>query len=133
MAGNRETGRKAHFLRNFLIKLFYLAVIAIEQLQETCLRARGALGAEQLHLRKLEFKRFKIKQQIFQPQGSALADGGRLSGLEVSKGEAGQVFIRQRKLRELIHEVHKLFVNQTQALGHCDDIRIVAHIAGCGA
>ena len=76
-----------------MIELLYLAVIAVKELQKACLRAGGALGAEQLQLRKLEFERFKIEQQILQPQGSALADRGRLGGLEVSKGEAGQVFI----------------------------------------
>ncbi len=108
-------------------------MVAVKQLQKACLRAGGSLGAEKLCLGELIFHILQVHQQLLQPKGGALADGGGLCRLKMCEGQCGQRLVFIRELCKIADDRDQLVAHQTQTLGHDDDVGVVADIAGGSA
>ena len=133
LAGDGKAALIAHFLGDFRVDLCGHFIVAVEKLKETCLCARGALGAEQLRFAELILHVFKVHQKLLHPQRGALAHGGRLCRLEVGEGERGQVFIFFRKMGKNADDIDELLPNNLHGFRHDDDVGVVADIAACCA
>ncbi len=74
-----------------------------------------------------------VQQAVLQPERGTLADGRRLRRLVVREAQRRQVLVLQGKGRQLVQQVHEFLLNEPQALGHNDDVGVVADVAGRGA
>ena len=75
----------------------------------------------------------QIHDELVQPEAGTLAHCGKLGGLKMGEAQRGQGLIFIRKAGEVADDPHQLVPNQLQRLLHQDDVRVVAHIAACGA
>ena len=128
LTGDRNHACKAEIVGNALLQLLNLALVAVKQLHEGRLRAGRALAAEHAQVFDAVFYLIQIHQQLVHPQGSALADGGQLCGLEVGEAEGRLGLVRICELRQLVQYGRQLFANQQQTLADLDDVGIVADI-----
>ena len=84
---------ETHLLRDKLLKLPHLVVIAVEELQKTRLRAGRAFHAAGLQRRNPMLHFRQIERQIIRPQTRPPANRRRLSRLQMRKTERRQVAI----------------------------------------
>ena len=124
---------KAHFLGDEAVELAALFVVAAEQLEKARLGARGALAAEQSHAPDAVFKLVEVEQQVVEPEGRALADGGGLRRLEVGKRESRLSAVLLGKLRKLAYQRDELGADKLKPLAHDDDVGVVADVAAGSA
>ena len=127
LAGYVIAAVKAHFFRYQLLDLAALLMVAVEKLQEARLGSGGSLGAQEPEAAHDIFQIRKIHHQILDPEGSPLADGGRLGRLEMGKCQGRHILILQGEFGKLRDDVHQGAVQKLQALPHLDQVRIVPH------
>ena len=133
LTGDRVAGREAHLVGDLLVELADLLFIALKKFHEGSLGTGGALGAEESHGLEAVFHFVVVEEDVLEPQGGTLADGGRLSRLVMGESEGREVLVLDRELRQLVEEVHELLLDELQTFGHGDDVGVVADIAGRGA
>ena len=68
-------------------------MIAVEQRQETCLRAGRSFGAAEPKRGQTMFDLLKVEDEVVAPQSGALADGGKLGGLKMREPKRGHIAI----------------------------------------
>ena len=88
---------KAHLAADQFFQAADLGMVAVEQAEETGLRAGGALAALGLELAQAVLDFRQVQHQVVGPQAGPLADGGRLRRLEMGVGQAGQIAILRAK------------------------------------
>ena len=87
LAGDRNTGREAHLFRNHRIDLLNLLFVSLKELLERSLGTRGALAAQQFHVREHMVEILEIQKELVHPERGTLSHCGRLRRLEMGKGE----------------------------------------------
>ena len=120
--------REAEIVRNALLELLDLALVAVEQLHEGGLRAGRALAAEHAQVLDAVFDLAEVHQQLVHPERRALADGGQLRRLEVGEAEGRLRLVRVGELRELVQNGRELFAHEQQTLADLNDVGVVADI-----
>ena len=108
-------------------------MVAVKQLKEGRLSTGGALGPPELQGSHPVIQLIKIHQQLIEPQGRTLSNGGELSRLIVGKAQCGHGFIFLCKFRKGSNHIDQPLPNQLKALPHKDHIGVVPHIAAGGA
>ena len=133
LTGDRIAGCEAHLVSDLLVELTDLLLIAFKEFHEGSLSTGGALGAEESHGLEAVFHFVVVEEDVLEPEGGALADGGRLGGLVMGEAQRRKVLVFNRELRQLVEEVHEFLFDESQAFGHRDDVGVVADVAGRGA
>ncbi len=108
-------------------------MVAIEELQEARLGARGALAAQQAQPLPHVVQIRHIGEDVLHPEGGALSHGGGLCGLEVRKCQGGQIRVLFGEFRQVLHHGDQLSPQERQGLPHENQVRVVSHVAGGGA
>ena len=129
LAGHRKAAAVSHLFRDAPVERAAFFVVPLKQLEERRLGAGGALGAEQLRLRQAVAHLLEIHQKFLDPQRRALADGGRLRGLEVGEREGGEILVFLRKTAQLRDGVDQLFLHQPHRVVEDNQVGVVADIA----
>jgi hypothetical protein len=80
-------------LGHSLVERFDLVVVPVKEGQEAPLSPRGPLDSSETDIVPRTFEVSQVPQEFLDPQGSSLADGGQLGGLEVSETEGGEVSV----------------------------------------
>ena len=79
------------------------------------------------------FEFFEVEEEVPAPECGAFADGGGLSGLEVSKAEAGKAAVLGREPCELIDDLDEPCAEQAEAVAHEDEFGVIGDEAAGGA
>ena len=127
------TAVKTHAFHDHLLEPEHLARVPVEQLEEAGGRAGRAFAAQRTQLGELKVQLANIEQKIVEPKTGALSHRGRLGRLKMRVGQRALTFPALRKGSESLRGVHKQPPDMPEPVAHIQDIRIVAHIAACGA
>ena len=84
-------------------------MIALKQLEETCLGAGGSLGTEQAGTGEAVLHLFEIHQELLRPKGRPFAHSGGLRRLEMGEGQRGDRLVFVREPGEQGDGAHQLF------------------------
>ena len=103
-------------------------MVAVEQLHEARLRAGRTLGAEHTQVCDAELDLVQIHQQLVDPEGRALADGGQLCRLEMREAEGRLILVCVSKCAQLADDGNQLLADEQQALLELDDVGVVADV-----
>lgn len=71
----------------------------------------------------------QVEHQVVAPQCCSLANGRRLSRLQVSEAETRQLAILRRELRQLVDDCDELRLHKLQRLTHQDQVGVVGDVA----
>ena len=73
-------------------------------------------------------KILEIQKELVHPERCALSDRGRLSRLEMGKGEGRKVLILLREVGEFRDDIQEFAAHYAESLRHQNNIRIIAHV-----
>jgi len=128
LAGDAVHQRKPHLLRDQTVQPFHARVVAVEQVEKGSLRAGGPADSAEAERRETELDLLEVQEEVLDPECRALADGGRLGGLEVGEAERRQVPVLAREDRQRTHAPHKARTHQLQRFPVLDQVRVVADV-----
>ena len=120
LAGDRVAAGEAHLFGDERVELLAFGVVAAEELEEAGLGSGGALGAEEAEGGGDVVEVFEVGQDVLEPEGRALADGGGLGGLEVGEGERGERGVFFGEVRQVRGHGEELAAQERQCLAHDD-------------
>ena len=126
-------GREAHLLAEALFQRLHLGAVALEQLQEAGLGARGALHAAHGRGADEVVQVLQVQEQILDPEGGPLAHGGGLGGLEVGEAQGGLVLPLRGKGGQGSDDVLEAAAQQSKGLLSDEQVPVVGDEAAGGA
>ena len=132
LTGDREAAVEAELGGDHAVHLVDAGLVALEEIQEAGLGARGAPAAQKAEGGQHEVQLLQIKLQVLQPEGGALAHRHELGGLIMGVAQRGEGFIFLRKGGQIFHHVEKLAAEITQTVAVKDEVGVVGDIAGGG-
>ena len=91
-------------------------MVAVEQLQETCLRTRCAFGSAQTGVFYRMVEVFKIEHQVLNPQACPFSHRHQLRGLKMRKSERRQTRIFLGEFGERIDNVYHLLAQHYKSV-----------------
>ena len=130
---NGHHGVEAHLGGDLPLQRPAFLMVSLEQLQEGCLSAGGALAAQQLQRGDAVLHLLQIHQQLVHPEGGPLPHRHQLSGLEVGEAQGRQGLVLLRELRQAGQHLYQLVAHQQKGLPHKDHVGVVPHIAARGS
>src|SRR5260221_9221615 len=117
--------REAHRGRHQAIELANTCVIALEELEKTCLRSGRALYAAEGHRGNAMVHVGEIQHEILHPERRAFADRGRLGWLQMRVAKRGLRAPLARERAEHAQNAENAAAQELQAAAHHDEIRVV--------
>ena len=108
-------------------------MIAVEEGEETGLRAGGALGAAETERLQAVLDFVEVEDEVVAPETGALADGGQLRRLEVGEAERGQVAPAGGEPRQGVDDADEAVAQHPQPFAHQYQVGIVGDVAAGGA
>mmetsp|Transcript_874 Transcript_874/g.1261 ORF Transcript_874/g.1261 Transcript_874/m.1261 type:complete len:427 (-) Transcript_874:221-1501(-) len=129
LAGDGDGPLEAHQLAHAPVQGLHLLVVALEQLQEGGLRARGALHPAHGQPCQLRLQPLEVEGQVLHPERAPLAHGRQLRRLVVREPQRGQPLVLLRKAFHHREQLHELAAHQQHGVAQLDDVRVVPHVA----
>ena len=117
-----------HLLTHRTVERLYLLVVPLEELEERCLGPGGSADTPKAHALDPVVQLLEIEEQILDPERGALADGCRLSRLEVGVAERREVGVRASELGHLLHAPNHACADEPQSLPVENQVRVVADV-----
>ena len=93
LAGNGNAFGKVEVGGDKLFKLLDLVFVALEQIHKTCLRAGCSLLSQHFEVGQLKLEILHVHNKLVDPQRRALANRGKLSGLQMRVRQAGHTLV----------------------------------------
>ena len=108
-------------------------MVAVEQFQETGLRAGGALAAQRLEAGDAVLDLGQVHREVVRPEAGPLAHGRRLGRLEMGEPQAGQIAVFGGEAGQRIDHGRHPAADHFQPFAQQQQIGVVGHVAACGA
>jgi hypothetical protein len=112
LPGHGEALREPHLLSDHRVYLIDGLLVSVEQLQEGSLGARGALGAQKLHIPQHIVQILQIQVELLHPQRGPLPHRGGLGRLEMGEGQSGLGLMLFREIGQFLDDIHQLLLQE---------------------
>ena len=132
LSAYREAGGKAELRRDAAVHLVDLCLIAVKQVHEAGLCARGAPAAQKPQCGQYMVQLLHVSEKVLHPQDSAFAHGHGLCRLVVCIAQGRRVGIFFREGCQVIQHSQQLCAQMDKAIPVQDQVGVVGHIAAGG-
>ena len=132
LSAYREAGGKAELRRDAAVHLVDLCLIAVKQVHEAGLCARGAPAAQEPQCGQYMVQLLHVSEKVLHPQDSAFAHGHGLCRLVVCIAQGGRVGIFFREGCQVVQHSQQLCAQIDKAIPVQDQVGVVGHIAAGG-